>query len=360
MTDEPEYPDAEAERLLAEYGRAVRACMDAQIVPPEESKVGQAMRARDERVARGEMERIQKALNALGSTPNASGILKLVPIEPDFPLLAGPPSWRTSSYVARPAGSKNTPTENTPPENAARARADDVIAQAVEDAHAAFDANPRDTRPCVVALQVLDHYLVRGEVLPARPLELLRRTLRLDAKSIVAAKRRARIAAADEAGTGTKAIAAEEGISERAVRALRQPVEQSDALVHLMALEHHPPRRSARDEIVKLLDLPGRTVTEVTHDGFRHPARVRDAARTEARRRVVEKRKRKAANPDAVNPDAWDGTNHNDAKAIARAAKEDHRDVTAWTQHPGWEDAVVSEGFWLHGPRIRKRNHQAD
>jgi hypothetical protein len=319
MTDEPEYPDAEASRLLAEYGRAVRACMDAQIVPPGESKVGQAMRARDERVARGEMERIQKALNALGSTSGATGIPKPIPTEPDFPLLAGPPSWRTGFRDA----------------------AVDIVAQAIEDAHAALDANPRDTRPCVVAIRVLDHYLVRGEVLPARPLELLRRALRLDAKSIVAAQRRARIDAADEVGKGTKAIAAEEGISERAVRALRQPVKQSDALVYLMSLQDQPPRRSTRDAIARLLRLPARIVTEVTHDGLRHPDRVRGAAKAEARRRVA-------------------GKDRNDAKAIARAVKEDHRDVAAWTQHPGWEGAVVSEGFWLRGPRIRKRNHQAD
>jgi hypothetical protein len=329
MTDEPEYPDAEASRLLGLLAETWRV--------PE----GETYAQRAERVRR--CTELEDALYSLGSSPGATGIPKPEPTAIDLPLL-GVPAWGTSFRVA----------------------ADDLVAQAVEDAHAALDANPRATGPHIVARRVLDHHFARGEHLPPRAWELLGRALRLEAKSIVAAMRRARIAAADAAGTGTKAIAAELGIGERAVRALRsKPVEQSDAMVHLLALQDQPPRRSTRDAIARLLG---------PHEKQgRWPNEMREGARAEAQRRIEAQRRaddmlREAGrqNDAAAVIKATDMARallrkaRNDALAVAGAMDADVRKVERWMARPNWEWAVVEEVLNLRGAPPADPHHIID
>jgi len=273
------------------------------------------------------MERVQRALNALsyGSPADMERVRTVAAI----PLLPGPPSWRTSLWSWHGAEA----------EQADRAKADAIIAKAVEDALAALDANSRAEPPRITALQVLDHYLARGEPLPPRALTLLSRTLRIDPRSIDAWHRRIAIRRADEAGRHTdKAIAAELGISDRAVRALRQPVENSDALllygaVAAAAERGQPPHRDVRDSIVRLLELLGpdghwrADVVAAIHNGDRDPDLVREAARVEAKRRR-------------------DGKAENDAKQVAKLIRADHRKVQRRMERPDWEDAVLGPATW--------------
>jgi hypothetical protein len=272
---------------------------------------------------------LQDELNALGSSPDATGIPKPEPIILDLPLLPGPPSWRTGFRDA----------------------ADDLVGQAIEDAHAALDANARATGPRIAMMQVLDHHLARGEPLPSRTLELLRRVLRLDRRSITAAKRRARIRQGEESPV---ALAAEWGITRQAVEQLRdEPAQESDALVTYLAVEHaaeqtQPPRRSTRDAVARLLGLLNsngkwrRKVVQTLYAGLQQPERVHDAALAEAKRRA-------------------DGRAKNNADAVAEDIGLDARTVERWMTRSEWEMAMLGQAVGLRGGlRPKPRKPRAD
>lgn len=333
--DDPHPDDEEAQRLLAEYGRAVATLGALQLLAPTDDGYQQAERIRDERVARGEMERIDRRLAGLHlpveghdfTEPTA----KPTRTPPEIPLVPGRPCWGTSFRDAN----------------------EELVAAAVEDAHRAFDANKRAEPPRITALQVLDHYLARGEPLPPRALKLLGRALRINPRSVEAWHRWTLIRAADSAGRTTQDIVAELGISEEAVRALRKPRKKTAALVLFAAVETataagEPPLRSTRDAIarqLKIVDGNGRLrrkVIETLHGGIRQPGKVREAAKAEARRRLGRR-------PN--------GKEHprNDANALARLVGQDARDVAEWTRREWWETLVYCEEYWLREERRAER-----
>src|SRR5690606_25033708 len=104
--------------------------------------------------------------------------------------------------------------------------------------------------------KVSDHHVARGERLPDSALKLLARAMRTDHRSVTALLRRAVILRADEAGLGTKDIAAELGISTRAVRLLRnRPVSEDAAL--FAAVAEGKDLRALRPAVAAALGLLG-------------------------------------------------------------------------------------------------------
>jgi len=334
--DDPHPDDAEFERLLAYIGAALRV--------PE----GETYAQRTER-----QERLRALFDALwrlqypGWDNPAAPPPEPLPapnwIVCDPPLVATPPAWRTSL----------TSYDGPEAERADRAEADAIIARAIEDAHAALDANKRAEPPRRVALQILDHHLVRGVPLFPRALELVGRALRIDPKRITAALRRARIR---EGEVGTEALAAEWGISRQAVEQLRdKQVDEPETLMlfldlHRSTEQGQPPRRSTRDDIARLLAQHGKP--------GRWPDETRRAARVEAQRRAKAKRRARDIIREAGNQNADDAVAkaetlclmvRNRVDAVAKVIRADPRKVERWMARDDWEWAVLLEAVEVRG-----------
>lgn len=323
--------DAEFERLLALHADARRAYTAALGAPVDETYAQRADREQRVRIACAEMDRIERALNDLSfADPDAQPITR-VPYEPHLPLLPGPPSWRTSLTSFYGAGV----------EQVDRVESDAIIASAVDEARAALTANPRAEPPRLLAMQVYDHHVARGERLSDHALELLARAMRIDQRSVVAAQRRARIAAAGEAGLGTKEIAAELGVDPRTVRLLRNSQTPEDAALYTAVAEGKD-LRALRPAVAAALDLlakDGRWRTDVLaaiHAGTRNADLIWKAARVEAGRRKAGK---EPNNAKLIASTMW----------IAHAMRIDPRWVERWIARPDWEMAVTVEAVWLRG-----------
>jgi len=364
MTEEPEdRHQNDTERLLKAKGLLVDK-LHRQIeyldrlldVPPSAARDSTEGIYRDEIARVGdEIAHVERQLYALKYA------------DPDvLPLLPGP--------LISAAEYDKLPRESQPrPEDAA-------LARAIEKALSDLTANPRAEPPRLTAMQIYDHHVARDERLPDHGLELLARAMRIDPRSVVTAQRRARIAAADEAGLSTKEIATELRIGPRAVRARRNDQTPEDAALFdavavgkdLRALR--PAVAAAlgllgedgrwRPQVIReLTSLPERVEPRLTgytvhqlpidddpntadveavwqdrtipsNGGILEPNLMREAARIEAQRR-------------------WDGQPENDAKQVALAVaskcdtKVDHRKVRRWMDRPDWERAVQSHLTWL-------------
>ncbi|RIK86613.1 MAG: hypothetical protein DCC69_06625 [Hyphomicrobiales bacterium] len=320
--DDPHPDDAEFERLLAYIGAALRV--------PE----GETYAQRTER-----QERLRALFDALwrlqypGWDNPAAPPPEPLPapnwIVCDPPLVATPPAWRTSLVSVH--GSEA--------ERADRSKADAIIARAIEDAHADLDRSKRAEGPRRIALQVLDHHLVRGEPLPRRALELIGRALHIDPDSIITEKRRAFVRQAKATGRTSTEIASELDISRQAVDQLFDPYEPPNKVVFYLALEHtteqgKPPRRDTRDEIARLLGQHSKV--------GRWPDEIAKAARVEAGRRA---KGLAEDNDDAV------------AKALGH---KDPRKVRRWMKRRDWLLAVTVEAFRLRGGLHSDPNHIID
>lgn len=335
MTEEPEdrHPnDAEAERLLGLLADAMRERAAAMEVPEGETYAQRADREQRARIARAEIDRIEQALNDLSfADPDAQPITRSTkkPGPPPGPLLPGPPSWRTSvsSYHGAEA------------EEVERARADAIIEAAARDALIALEAKVEP--PKIVAMQVYDHHVARGERLPDHALELLARAMRIDPRSVTALQRRAAILRADEARRSTKEIANELGIDPRSVRLLRnRPVPDDVAL--FAAVAEGKDLGALRPAVAAVLGLLGKDgywrtdVLAAIHVGTRNPDLAREAARVEAGRRKA-------------------GKERNNAKLIARAMRIDPRWVERWIARSDWEMAVTAAGMVVTAEAVRLR-----
>lgn len=380
MTEEPEdrHPsDAEAERLLAQFGKVLSFLAPLLDLPPSTS------RDRDVQWARDELARLQEALKALSyADPDAQPITH-TPRVPRLPLLPGPPSWRTSLVSHHGVEAEKRLRAEA---KMRRFPEDEALARAIEKALSDLTANPRAEPPRVVAMQVLDHHVARGERLPSLALELLARAMRIDPRSVVAAQRREKIAAAGVAGIGTKEIATELGVDPRTVRARRNDQTPEDAAL-LAAVAEGKDLRALRPAVAAalgLLDEDGRWRPQVIREltslpervettlvgavvdgrfygprdarpdsavdvepvwqdrtipssgGILEPDLVREAARIEAQRRR-------------------DGEEPNVAKRIARAARIDIRRVRRLIARPDWEMAVTVEAVRLRGNEMLRR-----
>jgi len=335
LAHDPHPNDAEFERLLALHAAARRDYAAANIIPPE-GETFNRRREREQRVriACAEMNRIEQALNDLSFADPDAQPISHTPIEPYLPLLPGPPSWRTSSVTYDGADAEMRLCADA---KMRRFPEDDALVRAVEEALVTLARKPvPPLKPRIVAMQIYDHHVARGECLPDHALKLLARAMPIDPRQIEALERRDVIARGEAEGRSQKTIAADLGISTRAVHLLRnRPVPDDVAL--FAAVAEGKDLRALRPAVAAALDLlkKGRWRTDVLaaiHGGTRNPDLVREAARVEAGRRKA-------------------GKEPNNAKLIARAMRVDPRWVERWIARSDWETAVTVEAVWLRGWR---------
>lgn len=341
-TDRHQREDEEAARLLDLWGRVAAELLAAR-VEPEGGETYHQKSEREQRAQDAEeyLREIDARLAGLHLPVAGIDYDEQPPqlVSPDLPLLPGPPSWRTSliSYYGPEA------------ERAEREQADAIIARAAHDALEAFEANPRAEPPRITAMQIYDHHVARGEPLPDLALEVLCRAMRIDARSVAAHARRAAILRGDEAGRTDAEIAAELGITDRAVRLLRKRPSPPDVALYA-AVAAGTGLRALRPAVARTLGLLGgdgrwrRQVSETIRGGIRERDAFLRAARIEAATRVKNVRL---------------GEPVLSAATLASATGEDVRKIQRWMARPAWGDAVRSQAIWLRR-RAAQRKPAAD
>lgn len=324
--DDDEFINLQDERhRRAEQDRLFDAYLQAQddLEALQAPQPGETYREKQDRLQR--VEEAEKAIRQIET--DLLAVQQPIALQPILPLLAGPPSWRTllSAY----AGAQAEAAEGTAA----------IIAAAAGQVIIDLNAAPRAEPPRVVAMQLLDHHVARGEPLPPIVLEAVGMAMRIDARLVTAQARRTAVLRGDEAGRSSSEIAAELGISARAVRLLRQRSAQEgvEILAHLAGSQGSALRAMRADvaQALGLLDADGRwrpRVMEAVRHGLRDIDGFREAARVEARRRAR-------------------GWATDDAKAVARALAMDVRKVRRWMDRPSWQFAVMAVGYWLRQGR---------